>query len=68
TPKASAGPCGSGLVLRKGYEAAPASVVLIKCWGRFATLSRHKAAPTGGPVPLSERRCDQKSLHRRKAS
>ncbi|PJI72763.1 hypothetical protein CXG50_03065 [Pseudomonas plecoglossicida] len=41
-------PCGSGLVSRKGCKAAPAiSTVAHQAWGRFAALSRHKAAPTG---------------------
>ncbi len=32
---------------RKGCEAAPAiSAAKLKTWGRFAALSRHKAAPT----------------------
>ncbi|MRT59886.1 hypothetical protein FYM84_04260 [Pseudomonas sp. CAH-1] len=66
--KGGADPCRSGLVSRKGPEAAPAFSALMNCWGRFAALSRHKAAPTGGPVPSLDRRCDQKSLHRRKAS
>ncbi|PYB97630.1 hypothetical protein DMX12_18165 [Pseudomonas sp. MB-090624] len=40
--------CGSGLVSRKGRAAAPGfQQRFINCWGRFAALSRHKAAPTG---------------------
>ncbi|WP_200626888.1 phosphatase PAP2/dual specificity phosphatase family protein [Pseudomonas sp. LAM2023] len=43
----SAASCRSGLVSRKGCEAAPAiSAAKLKTWGRFAALSRHKAAPT----------------------
>ena len=39
--------CRSGLVWRKGCAAAPAiSAAKLKTWGRFAPLSRHKAAPT----------------------
>ena len=39
--------CGSGLVSRKGCAAAPAmSAAKLKNRGRFAPLSRHKAAPT----------------------
>jgi len=39
--------CRSGLVSRKGCTAAPAmSAAKLKIWGRFAPLSRHKAAPT----------------------
>ncbi|PNB00816.1 hypothetical protein C1X74_04700 [Pseudomonas sp. GW460-5] len=49
-------PCRSGLVPRKGRRAAPAiSAAKLKIWGRYAPLSRHKAAPTGGaflrPMP-----------------
>ena len=34
---------------RKGREAAPAmSAAKLKTWGRFAALSRHKAAPMYG--------------------
>ncbi|WP_063913423.1 phosphatase PAP2/dual specificity phosphatase family protein [Pseudomonas sp. p21] len=40
--------CGSGLVSRKDCEAAPDFRLRSRyCWGRFAALSRHKAAPTG---------------------
>ncbi|AXQ46457.1 hypothetical protein CQW31_10925 [Pseudomonas sp. 382] len=40
------GLCRSGLVSRKGREAAPAIFVAkLKSWGCFAPLSRHKAAP-----------------------
>ncbi|PYC22184.1 hypothetical protein DMX06_10965 [Pseudomonas mosselii] len=40
-------PCRSGLVSRKGRSAAPAIYVqTLRTWGRFAPLSRHKAAPT----------------------
>ncbi|PJI71858.1 hypothetical protein CXG50_17735 [Pseudomonas plecoglossicida] len=40
--------CRSGLVSRKGCSAAPAiHAPLLKSRGRFAALSRHKAAPTG---------------------
>ncbi|TFF41687.1 hypothetical protein E3U47_08025 [Pseudomonas sp. RIT623] len=38
-------PCGSGLASRKGCVAAP---WLLKSWGRYAALSRRKAAPTEG--------------------
>ncbi|PBJ96501.1 hypothetical protein CMV24_07190 [Pseudomonas plecoglossicida] len=39
--------CGSGLVSRKGCAAAPAiHAAKLKSRGRFAPLSRHKAAPT----------------------
>ncbi|QCI15244.1 hypothetical protein E6B08_29510 [Pseudomonas putida] len=39
--------CGSGLVSRKGCAAAPGfQRRCTNCWGRFAALSRHKAAPT----------------------
>ncbi|MFF7862925.1 phosphatase PAP2/dual specificity phosphatase family protein [Pseudomonas monteilii] len=39
--------CGSGLVSRKGCGAAPTvSAAKLKTRGRFAPLSRHKAAPT----------------------
>ncbi|PTV60357.1 hypothetical protein DBL05_10120 [Pseudomonas putida] len=41
-------PCGSGLVSRKGREAAPALFAsTLKSRGCCAALSRHKAAPTG---------------------
>ncbi|PLP91381.1 hypothetical protein CXG45_10790 [Pseudomonas plecoglossicida] len=41
------GPCRSGLVSRKGRKAAPAVFAsALKSRGRFAALSRHKAAPT----------------------
>ena len=34
---------------RKGRRAAPGiKHQCTNCWGRFAALSRHKAAPTGG--------------------
>ncbi|OUS87833.1 hypothetical protein CBP05_02760 [Pseudomonas putida] len=40
-------PCGSGLASRKGCTAAPGFQRRCKqCRGRFAALSRHKAAPT----------------------
>ncbi|AZL72548.1 hypothetical protein EI693_05350 [Pseudomonas oryziphila] len=46
-----AAPCRSGLVSRKGCAAAPAIHALtLRTWGRFAALSRHKAAPTEGAV------------------
>ncbi|MDH4843364.1 hypothetical protein E8E78_10010 [Pseudomonas sp. BN505] len=39
--------CGSGLASRKGRNAAPAlHAAKLKTWGRFAALSRRKAAPT----------------------
>ena len=39
--------CRSGLVSRKGRKAAPGFWRYINwCWGCFAALSRHKAAPT----------------------
>ncbi|PJI75612.1 hypothetical protein CXG50_13695 [Pseudomonas plecoglossicida] len=45
--------CRSGLVSRKGREAAPGFSRHSKCcWGRFAALSRHKAAPTRGVAPV----------------
>jgi len=38
-------PCGSGLVSRKGRNAAPGLMRNSwNCWGCFAALSRHKAA------------------------
>ncbi|WP_144174860.1 phosphatase PAP2/dual specificity phosphatase family protein [Pseudomonas sp. Kh13] len=44
----SADNCRSGLVSRKGCEAAPGFQLRSRyCWVRFAALSRHKAAPTG---------------------
>ncbi|PJI71840.1 hypothetical protein CXG50_26710 [Pseudomonas plecoglossicida] len=40
-------PCRSGLVSRKGCTAAPAiSAFMQQFGGRYAALSRHKAAPT----------------------
>ncbi|AXQ50083.1 hypothetical protein CQW31_03460 [Pseudomonas sp. 382] len=46
--RACAIPCRSGLVSRKGRAAAPAIFdAKLKSWGRYAPLSRHKAAPTG---------------------
>ncbi|PJI71433.1 hypothetical protein CXG50_20610 [Pseudomonas plecoglossicida] len=40
--------CRSGLVSRKGCAAAPDLQLRREdCRGRFAALSRHKAAPTG---------------------
>ncbi|AZL70803.1 hypothetical protein EJA05_25065 [Pseudomonas oryziphila] len=45
--------CRSDLVPRKGCRAAPAtSAFTLKSWGRFAALSRHKAAPTKGAQGL----------------
>ncbi|RRV49067.1 hypothetical protein EGJ09_04480 [Pseudomonas sp. p106] len=42
-------PRRSGLVSRKGRKAAPAfQAAELETWGRFAALSRHKAAPTKG--------------------
>ncbi|RFQ04200.1 hypothetical protein D0O09_07385 [Pseudomonas putida] len=47
-PEAYAGLCRSGLVSRKCCKAAPGlQRRCINCRGRFAALSRHKAAPTG---------------------
>ncbi|PJI71436.1 hypothetical protein CXG50_20595 [Pseudomonas plecoglossicida] len=47
SPEPDAFSCRSGLVSRKGRNAAPAIYPLkLKTWGRFAPLSRHKAAPT----------------------
>ncbi|PTU52201.1 hypothetical protein DBB42_11205 [Pseudomonas plecoglossicida] len=44
--------CGSGLVSRKGCAAAPAiHAAKLKSRGRFAPLSRHKAAPTKWTAP-----------------
>ncbi|PIK78083.1 hypothetical protein CQW31_13865 [Pseudomonas sp. 382] len=41
------GSCGSGLASPKGCRAAPAiSAQSLISWGRFAALSRRKAAPT----------------------
>ncbi|AXQ46974.1 hypothetical protein CQW31_26825 [Pseudomonas sp. 382] len=41
------GPCGSGLVSRKGRRAVPGFQLRhIKCRSRFAALSRRKAVPT----------------------
>ena len=49
----AANPCGSGLVSRKGREAAPAiDAQTPKSGGCFAALSRHKAAPTQIASPL----------------
>ncbi|PYC27788.1 hypothetical protein DMX06_02450 [Pseudomonas mosselii] len=46
--KLCASPCRSGLVSRKGCEAAPGFQRLCTDRrGRFAALSRHEAAPTG---------------------
>ncbi|OUM35642.1 hypothetical protein B8W72_08515 [Pseudomonas putida] len=48
----SLGPCGSGLVSRKGCAAAPAVQLRnTDRRGRFAALSRRKADPTGGHAP-----------------
>ncbi|RNF77535.1 hypothetical protein EFK07_30145 [Pseudomonas putida] len=42
-------PCRSGGGGGGGRKAAPAiSAAQLKSWGRFAPLSRHKAAPTRG--------------------
>ncbi|RNF69519.1 hypothetical protein EFJ98_16430 [Pseudomonas putida] len=38
--------CGSGLASQKGCAAAPAMCISAEIRGRFAALSRHKAAPT----------------------
>ncbi|PYC23854.1 hypothetical protein DMX06_08415 [Pseudomonas mosselii] len=47
-PTAKSRTCRSGLVSRKGCKAAPGSQRCCKDRrGRFAALSRHKAAPTG---------------------
>ncbi|NIF25562.1 hypothetical protein F3J44_04100 [Pantoea sp. Tr-811] len=47
TPPKQPRPCGSGLASRKGRAAAPDSQLRSElCRGRFAALSRHKAAPT----------------------
>ncbi|RAS24983.1 amino acid/amide ABC transporter substrate-binding protein, HAAT family [Pseudomonas sp. URMO17WK12:I5] len=45
--------CRSGLASRKGCAAAPAIFAAkLKSWGRYAPLSRRKAAPTGFCVLL----------------
>ncbi|UPK88650.1 hypothetical protein E5221_28450 [Pseudomonas sp. A2] len=65
--EACAALCRSGLVSRKGCEAAPGfSRRCTNCWGCFAALSRHKAAPTGTASTWPEQQA-QKSPQRRRA-
>ncbi|AUF94547.1 hypothetical protein CXQ80_01305 [Pseudomonas sp. 02C 26] len=63
-PTANTAICRSGLVSRKARTVGPAmSAAKLKIWGRSATLSRHKAAPTPTAYPIGHRLALKPTIH-----